>query len=71
MNSPPTPSGCSGIQPLDVLRSEQLTADVNRLLDQGGRTTKQRPDGRPLAPKTVRHIAFLVQACGTSFPRRR
>jgi integrase len=32
-------------------------------LDCGGRITKQHPKGRPLAPKTVRHIAFLVQAC--------
>jgi integrase len=48
---------------IDMLTSEQLTADVNRLLDHGGRTSKQHPDGRPLAPKTVRHIAFLIQAC--------
>jgi integrase len=52
-----------GSTPVDQLTSEQLTADVNRLLDCGGRVTKQHPHGRPLAPKTVRHIAFLVQAC--------
>jgi integrase len=52
-----------GSTPLDHLTSAQLTADVNRLLDHGGRVTNQHPQGKPLAPKTVRHIAFLVQAC--------
>ena len=52
-----------GDAPLNVLTAEQLTLAVNRLLDHGGRVTKQHPKGRPLAPKTVRHIAFLVQAC--------
>jgi integrase len=52
-----------GEAPLDQLTSEQLTADVNSLLDHGGRVTKEHPHGRPLSPKTVRHIAFLVQAC--------
>jgi integrase len=51
-----------GDAPLGRLTKEQLRMDMNRLLDQGGRTTKQHPQGRPLAPKTVRHIAFLVQA---------
>jgi integrase len=36
---------------------------VNKLSDHGGRVTKQHPQGRPLAPKTVRHIAFVVQGC--------
>jgi integrase len=48
---------------LDKLTTEQLATDMNRLLDHGGRVTKQHPQGRPLAPKTVRHIAFAVQAC--------
>ena len=52
-----------GAASLDQLTTEQLTTDMNRLLDHGGRVTKQHPKGRPLAPKTVRHIAFLVQAC--------
>jgi integrase len=52
-----------GDAPIDALTAEQLTLAVNRLLDHGGRVTKQHPKGRPLAPKTVRHIAFLVQAC--------
>jgi integrase len=52
-----------GTTPLDQLTSEQLTVDINRLLDHGGCVTKQHANGRPLAPKTCRHIAFLVQAC--------
>jgi integrase len=48
---------------LDQLTTEQLAKDTNRLLDHGGRVTKQHKKGRPLAPNTVRHIAFGVQAC--------
>jgi integrase len=40
-----------------------LTDAVNQLSDHGGQVSKQHPKGRPLAPKTVRHIAFLVQDC--------
>ena len=35
----------------------------DQLADHGGRSTKTHPKGRPLAPKTLRHIAFLVQGC--------
>jgi integrase len=52
-----------GDVPIDRLTTEQLQADVGRLLDHGGRVTKSHPKGRPLAPKSVRHIAFLVQGC--------
>jgi integrase len=52
-----------GDTPLDQLTSEQLTADVNRLLDHGGRVTKDHAQGKSLSAKTVRHIAFHVQAC--------
>jgi integrase len=52
-----------GDTPLDKLTTEQLTSDMNRLADHGGCVTKQHPKGRPLSPKTVRHIAFGVQAC--------
>ena len=41
----------------------RLAEDMNALSDHGGRVTKQHPNGNPLAPKTVRHIAFLVQGC--------
>jgi hypothetical protein len=48
---------------LDALTAEQLQAAVNHFSDRGGRKTEEFPQGRPLAPKTVRHIAFLVQDC--------
>jgi integrase len=52
-----------GDAPLDQLTVEQLATAINRLLDRGGQATKQHPHGRPLAPKTVRHIAFTIQGC--------
>ena len=52
-----------GDMPLDQLSTMQLSGHLNRLSDSGGRQTKSHPQGRPLAPKTVRHIAFLVQDC--------
>ena len=52
-----------GDKPLDQLSPPQLTADMNRLEDRGGRVTKQHPQGRPLSTTTVRHIEFAVQAC--------
>jgi integrase len=48
---------------LDQLSPEQLTKDVNWLLDHGGQVTQAHPKGRPLSRTTVRHIAFGVQAC--------
>jgi integrase len=51
------------MEPRATCAAEQLAVAVNRLSDRGGQVTKQHPQGRPLAPKTVRHIAFLVQAC--------
>jgi integrase len=52
-----------GSVPLDQLDTMRLADEMGRLIDHGGRITKEHPDGRPLAPKTVRHIAFAVQAC--------
>jgi integrase len=52
-----------GDTPLDQLSNKQLTIDMNRLEDHGGRVTKQHPLGRPLSSTTVRHIEFMVQAC--------
>jgi integrase len=49
--------------PLDKLDAMQLQTAVNQLSERGGRKTDEHPEGRPLAPKTVRHIAFLVQDC--------
>jgi integrase len=45
---------------LTELQPETLEVAFNALLDHGGRKTPQYPAGRPLAPKTVRGVAFLV-----------
>src|SRR5215472_14414183 len=52
-----------GSTPIDQLDAMGLTDAVNQLSDHGGQVSKQHPKGRPLAPKTVRHTAFLVQDC--------
>jgi integrase len=52
-----------GNAPLDQLSTQQLQTDQGRMLDHGGRVTKQHPDGRPLSQTMVRHISFVVQAC--------
>jgi integrase len=52
-----------GTVPLDKLDTMQLATALNQLADRGGRKTEQFPKGKPLAPKTVRHIAFTVQGC--------
>jgi integrase len=49
--------------PIDQLETMRLAAALNQLADHGGCSTKTHPQGRPLAPKTVRHVAFLVQGC--------
>jgi hypothetical protein len=52
-----------GDVPLDKLDTMRLAEEMTRLGDHGGRVTKEHPNGKPLAPKTVRHIGFAVQAC--------
>ncbi|MGC2660238.1 MAG: tyrosine-type recombinase/integrase [Bryobacteraceae bacterium] len=49
-----------GDVPLSKVRPFALETAFNALLDHGGRKTPAHPGGRPLAPKTVREIAFLV-----------
>jgi integrase len=51
-----------GDMPLDQLSTQQLQTDQSRLLDHGGRVTKEHPKGKPLSQTTVRHISFAVQA---------
>lgn len=56
------------VRQLGAIRvSELKTADiqeaVNRLRVRGGAVTKEHPDGRPLAVKTVRSIATLLYTC--------
>ena len=48
---------------LNDLTTAQIQRAVHRLEDCGGRVTTEYPDGRPLAPKTVRHIGTLLYTC--------
>ena len=48
---------------LNDLTTAQIQRAIHRLEDCGGRVTKDHPDGRPLAPKTVRHIGTLLYTC--------
>jgi integrase len=45
------------LQSLAPLAIESI---LNSLLDSGGRKDETHPNGRPLSPRTVRHIAFLI-----------
>jgi integrase len=48
---------------LNDLTTAQIQRAVHRLEDCGGRVTEDQPNGRPLAPKTVRHIGTLLYTC--------
>ena len=52
-----------GDVPLDKFGPMQMELMINALLDHGGQKTKDCPHGRPLAPKSVRHIACVVHGC--------
>lgn len=41
----------------------QVETALHRIQDHGGHPTKAYPDGKPLAPKTARHVAFLALKC--------
>jgi integrase len=45
---------------LNELTTAQIQEAIHRLSDHGGMRTKDQPDGRPLAPKTVRHIGTML-----------
>lgn len=45
---------------LQCLAPMEIEGMLNNLLDSGGRKDEAHPNGRPLSPRTVRHIAFLV-----------
>jgi integrase len=49
--------GESELQSLAPLAIESM---LNHLLDSGGRKDEAHPNGRPLSPRRVRHIAFLM-----------
>jgi integrase len=48
---------------LQSLAPMAIQNTLNNLLDFGGRKGEAHPNGRPLSPRTVRHIAFLVHDC--------
>ncbi len=48
-----------GSTPINSLTTAQIQTMVYELSDHGGVVTKEHPNGRPLAPKTVRHIGTL------------
>jgi hypothetical protein len=52
-----------GTTPLRELTTAQIQQTVHRLRDSGGAVTKECPKGKPLAPKTVRHIGTLLHTC--------
>jgi hypothetical protein len=45
---------------LNEMTTAQIQEAIHRLTDHGGRRTNADPQGRPLAPKTVRHIGTLL-----------
>jgi Phage integrase, N-terminal SAM-like domain len=45
---------------INELTTAQIQHAIHRLHDAGGQTTKEFPNGKPLAPKTVRHIGTLL-----------
>jgi integrase len=45
---------------LNEMTTAKIQEAVHRLSDHGGRRTDAHPGGRPLAPKTVRHIGTLL-----------
>jgi integrase len=45
---------------LNDLTTVQIQSAIHRLHDHGGQRTEDQPEGRPLAPKTVRHMGTLL-----------
>ncbi len=45
---------------LNEMTTAEIQAAIHRLQDHGGRRTETEPRGRPLAPKTVRHMGTLL-----------
>jgi integrase len=48
---------------INELKTADIQAAIHRLSDCGGKKTNLHPNGRPLAPKTVRHIGTLLYTC--------
>ena len=54
---------------LNELTTAQIQETIHRLIDQGGMRTRAHPNGRPLAPKTVRHIGSMLYTALTDAER--
>lgn len=52
-----------GATPLNQVGTMAIRIALNELQEHGGRKTEEHPDGKPLAPKTVREIAFILHNC--------
>ena len=52
-----------GETPLNKITTAQVQRAIHALQDHGGSVTKEHLEGRPLAPKTVRHIGTLLYTC--------
>lgn len=48
---------------INRLKTADIQAAIHRLSESGGRITAEYPNGRPLSPKTVRHIGTLLYTC--------
>ena len=48
---------------LNDLTTAQIQRTIHRLEDCGGMVTTDHPEGRPLAPKTVRNIGAMLYTC--------
>ena len=48
---------------LNSLTTAVIQRAIHRLSDSGGLVTKDHPNGRPLAPKTVRNIGTMLYTC--------
>jgi integrase len=49
--------------PLQELTTAQIQQTVHRLSDSGGAVSEKFPRGRPLSPKSVRHVGTLLHTC--------
>ena len=49
-----------GLVRLNELSTAEIQETIHRLSDHGGQRTATQPNGKPLAPKTVRHIGTLL-----------
>jgi hypothetical protein len=56
---------------LNGLTTAKIQEAIHRLQDHGGRRTESQPNGRQLAPKTIRHIGTLLYTIPHPMANRR